>query len=197
MAQKNGRGPRAARGEVRERLLDAARTLFTSQDFSTITVKDIAAQAGVDPGLVSYYFGGKAGLFREAMSMPRNPSKLVLDTLNEGINGAGERVLQSVFTQWDIAGTSEQSGKVLISSLLSSPDTLTTFQKWLEDDIIELASRKLTGENTRARAAAATGIVFQIIALRYIIKVEPLTSLPDDEIITLYAPLIQNLLSPQ
>ncbi|MBW2374153.1 MAG: helix-turn-helix transcriptional regulator, partial [Deltaproteobacteria bacterium] len=58
---------RPARGEdgpgVREALLEAARSLFAARDFRAVSLREIAAEAGVSPAMVHYYFGDKTGLF--------------------------------------------------------------------------------------------------------------------------------------
>jgi TetR/AcrR family transcriptional regulator len=48
----------------RARLLDAALEEFSRRGFAGTRVQDIAARAGVNAQLISYYFGGKAGLYR-------------------------------------------------------------------------------------------------------------------------------------
>ena len=52
------------RGErTRQRLLDAAESLFAAKGFHGVTVRAIAKTADADPALVAYYFGGKRELF--------------------------------------------------------------------------------------------------------------------------------------
>jgi AcrR family transcriptional regulator len=52
------------RGErTRESLLDAAEKLFAEKSFHGVTVRAIAKEAGADPALVAYHFGGKRELF--------------------------------------------------------------------------------------------------------------------------------------
>ena len=58
-------GRRAVDAGVRKSLLGAARTLFESREFSAVTTKQIAAQAGANPAMINYYFGGKQGLYHE------------------------------------------------------------------------------------------------------------------------------------
>ncbi|MGW6277830.1 TetR/AcrR family transcriptional regulator [Kribbella sp. NPDC055071] len=48
----------------RQQLLDAAVTEFGAHGFSGARVSDIAQRAGVNKQLISYYFGGKEGLYR-------------------------------------------------------------------------------------------------------------------------------------
>ena len=50
---------------ARQRLLDAAAEEFGAKGFDGARVRDIAARAGLNMQLISYYFGGKAGLYEE------------------------------------------------------------------------------------------------------------------------------------
>ena len=71
-----GRGPRPRRAPApqdRQRdaerskrcLLSAALDEFAAKGFAGARVQDIASRAGVNKQLISYYFGGKEGLYRE------------------------------------------------------------------------------------------------------------------------------------
>ena len=53
--------------DSRELLLDAAKTVFARLGFDGATVKELADTAGVNVSLVSYYFGGKEGLYRACL----------------------------------------------------------------------------------------------------------------------------------
>lgn len=57
-----GRPPGAGRPAGREALLDAARDLMAERGLPRVTVREVAERAGLQPGLVNYYFGGKDGL---------------------------------------------------------------------------------------------------------------------------------------
>jgi TetR/AcrR family transcriptional regulator len=49
---------------TREALLDAARAEFAAKGLAGARVSEIAARAGVNKQLISYYFGGKEGLYQ-------------------------------------------------------------------------------------------------------------------------------------
>ena len=51
-------------GEVRDRLLDAAVEIAVEQGFETAGLREIARRAEVSPGMISYYFGDRQGLYR-------------------------------------------------------------------------------------------------------------------------------------
>ena len=61
---------RRPRGTPRLLLLEAARSLFASQDYRGTTTKEIAQAAGVAEHLLFRNFGSKASLFREAIVVP-------------------------------------------------------------------------------------------------------------------------------
>jgi AcrR family transcriptional regulator len=56
----------AVAGEARERLLDAAALLFARSGYAAVSIRDIAAEAGVNSASIAYYFGGKEGLLAAA-----------------------------------------------------------------------------------------------------------------------------------
>jgi AcrR family transcriptional regulator len=57
--------PHVAAADTRERLLAAAEQLFAQQGYARVSVRAIAAAAGVNWSLVGYYFRGKEGLLSE------------------------------------------------------------------------------------------------------------------------------------
>ena len=60
---KSGRPVGGDSDQVRADLLDAARQHFLSRDFKAVSIRQIAASAGVNGAMVNYYFGGKQGLY--------------------------------------------------------------------------------------------------------------------------------------
>ncbi|MDT3400221.1 TetR family transcriptional regulator [Streptomyces sp. B1866] len=50
---------------TKARILDAAVQVFSAKGFDGARVSEIAERAGVNQQLISYYFGGKQGLYRE------------------------------------------------------------------------------------------------------------------------------------
>ncbi|WP_088103837.1 forespore capture DNA-binding protein RefZ [Halalkalibacter urbisdiaboli] len=54
--------------ETKEKMLDAAMRLFHTQGYHGTSVRHIAEKANVNVALVSYYFGGKKGLFEQLMT---------------------------------------------------------------------------------------------------------------------------------
>jgi AcrR family transcriptional regulator len=55
------------RPATRERLVEAATSLFAEHGFRGASVRDICNLAGANPGAVSYHFGGKRQLYRTVL----------------------------------------------------------------------------------------------------------------------------------
>lgn len=68
----------------RERILDAAESLFAEHGYDGVTLRQIATRAGVDVALANYHFGKKLDLFRAVFARRA-----------ELLNGARREALQS------------------------------------------------------------------------------------------------------
>ena len=55
--------------ETRKRLLQAARRLFATANYVSVGIREIGAEAGVNPALISRYFGSKRNLFLEVAAI--------------------------------------------------------------------------------------------------------------------------------
>ncbi|MDE3126844.1 MAG: TetR/AcrR family transcriptional regulator [Gemmatimonadota bacterium] len=58
---------------TKERILAAARDLFTQRGFEAVSVRDIVARARVNLGAVTYHFGSKEALYHAALSSMADP----------------------------------------------------------------------------------------------------------------------------
>lgn len=58
-----GRPSKGAGRDLKETILDAAEGLFARHGFHGVTIRQVAAEAGVDTALIHYYFGAKRELF--------------------------------------------------------------------------------------------------------------------------------------
>ncbi len=73
----------------KERLVDAGRDLFATKGFHGTSVRDIAAEAGVNVSLVSYYFGGKEQLYSAVVEELTNRIRSIMS--EEAISGLTPR----------------------------------------------------------------------------------------------------------
>src|SRR2546423_9946492 len=59
--------PSGASATTRDAILDAAERTFAARGFTATTIKQLAAEAGVNTALLYYYFADKETLYREML----------------------------------------------------------------------------------------------------------------------------------
>lgn len=64
-----GKSNRSTAQATRARILFCAKQLFEGRPFDEVTLKDIAAAAGVTLGAIAHYWPNKAALQSEAMTL--------------------------------------------------------------------------------------------------------------------------------
>ena len=69
---------------VRSDLLQAARQLFLNSEFKAVSIREIAAKAGVNGAMVSYYFGSKQGLYLAMVEELLSSLRVKLDESQPG-----------------------------------------------------------------------------------------------------------------
>jgi AcrR family transcriptional regulator len=80
--RKRGRPPAAQVDDVKQALLTAARELFTRYGYRAVSSRQIATAAGANAAMIRYYFGGKAGLYREMLESALAPLRSRLEAMD-------------------------------------------------------------------------------------------------------------------
>jgi AcrR family transcriptional regulator len=187
-SRPRGRRPGASRS--RESILAAARARFASQGYDRTRVRDVADDAGVDPALVHYYFNTKDGLFVAAMELPFRPAEVFAPLLAEGVAGLGERALRRLLSVWD-----EPANRAALLTIIGGqPGGLVALREFIRREIVARVAGAITADRPDLRANLVASQVMGLIAARYVARLEPLASLPADEVVPLVAPTLQRYL---
>jgi AcrR family transcriptional regulator len=181
------RGPRQDGVQAREAILDAARGHFADQGYEGASMRAIARDAGVDPALVSYYFGSQSGLFVESLRLPVNPAQAIDSVLAEGTAGLGERLVRRFLQVWD----NPVSGEPIISVLRSSASRPELLGEFVERQIVPRLASALEGPDAELRASAFASHVLGLAMARYVLRVEPLASAEPEQVVALIGPTLQ------
>jgi AcrR family transcriptional regulator len=182
MNNRRGRGrPRGPTG-AREAILEVARRRFLADGYARVTMRAVADEAGVDPALISYHFGSKKGLFGACMQLPVNPADVLAAAMAGPLPGLPERLVRAVLTAWD----DPQRGAALrafAGAAVGDADVARGFREMAEQEMIGRLADRLGGADARRRAALAASQMTGLIFLRYVLRVEPLASMPPDEVV--------------
>jgi AcrR family transcriptional regulator len=173
-------------------VLAAARATFAERGFDGATIRSIAAAAGVDPALVHHYFGSKDGLFMAALEIPVDPRELLAPVMDQGRDGAAERMLRIFLGVWD-----DPENRLpligLFRSLLEPTGERLLREGFLPVVLIPVGER-LGVEDPELRMPLVASQILGLILLRYVVAVEPIASMSADRVVATYAPVLQRYL---
>ena len=188
------RGPRADVGDTRQALLDAARTRFTEHGYDGTKLRDVAADAGVDVALVSYFFGNKDGLFAAAMALAVNPAELVEGIVREGVDGLGERLVRMFLRILDdpASGTPLVA---LVRSAATNDHAADMLRGFVEREVLGRLVKAIEAPHPELRAALCGSQMVGVVMARYVVKVEALVDAEQDALVAALAPTIQRYLT--
>ena len=191
------RGRRQGDPVSREAVLAAAKARFAAEGYEKTTLRSIADDAHVDPSMVLYLFGSKADLFREALRLIVDPAALVA-ALTGGPDDdpdIGTRMVRTYLRIWESPDTGP-SMVAMLQSATSNSDAHDAFRAFMQNYVLTAVSGVLGGgEQARLRSMLAASQLVGAAVLRYVMKVAPLATLSDDEVVRLLAPTVTRYLT--
>lgn len=188
------RGPRAGGADTRQAVLDAARARFGAHGYDGTKLRDVAADAGVDVALVSYFFGSKDGLFAAAMEFPINPAELVEELMREGVDGLGERLIRRFLELWDGAG-GHSPFIALVRSAASNEQAAVLVRGFVERELLGRIAAAIDAPQPALRASLAGSQMVGLAMARYVVKVEPLAQCDRETLVAAVGPTLQRYLT--
>jgi AcrR family transcriptional regulator len=181
----------------RDVVLAAAKARFAAHGYDKTTLRSIADDAHVDPSMVLYLFGSKADLFRESLRLILDPAVLVaaLTGAADDDPDIGTRMVRTYLRIWAAPDTGP-SMVTMLQSATSNSDAHDAFRTFMQSYVLTAVSGVLGGgEEARLRATLAASQLVGAAVLRYDMKVPPMATLSDDELVPLIAPTVTRYLT--
>ena len=155
---------------TRQTMLAAARRHFARESYENVGLREIASDAGVDPALVSRYFGSKEQLFQEALrgddrhilhGVPRAdlPAHLASLLVDEGPSG-------------DVTAAKIDKLLILLRSA-SSQKASQIVRDAVDEDMLGPIADIIGGDNAELRAGLCLAILMGTGTLRSALMLTP------------------------
>jgi AcrR family transcriptional regulator len=190
---RGGRGRRPGAPDTRAEILASARTLFASRGFGSTTIRAVAAEAGVDPALVHHYFGTKDDLFIAALQIPVDLRKLLQPVVAQGADGAAERLIRTFLGVWD--DPANQAAFVGVFRSLMEPAGERLLKEGFLPVVLRPVALALGLDRPDLRMPLVASQVFGLIMCRYLLHLEPIASMGQEQLVATYAPTVQRYLT--
>jgi AcrR family transcriptional regulator len=191
------RGRRPGPSDTRDRILATATKAFLAQGYQAVTLRSVAAEAGVDAALPTYYFGSKAGLFAAAMALPVSPAEVFDKALAGDDDGLPERLLRGMLDAWDDPRSGPPLRRIAAAAAASSEPELTRLvREAVGSQLIARLAARLGGPDGTHRAAGFGAQMSGVIFSRYLLALEPIGSMTPDEVVRQVLPGLRATLRP-
>ena len=169
---------------TRENILGAAQQLFARKGYTTVGVREVAAEAGVNSTLIRRYFGSKEGLFRAAVE-----DFLQVEPFTDGPRAEfGERAVALLKYGEEIP-----SALAMMMHATADPEARALCSALMHARIDQPLADWLGGENAMARATQINLLWIGYMAARQVLPLPALSGEVVDETRVWLAATIQAL----
>lgn len=145
---------------TREAILEAANKRFTAESYDQVGMRDIARDVGVDPALISRYFGSKEDLFTSVLQGCGDGSDLT----------AGDRATFGDRVAHDLVYGPKKEFKLrwllLMLRSITSPKAAEIIQRGSRDQFYKPFTDWVGGEDAEIKARMTAGFIMGLTVSR-------------------------------
>jgi AcrR family transcriptional regulator len=186
-------GRRPGDSGTRDAIRAAAARQFAELGFDRTSLRSIAREAGVDQKLVAYFFGTKQQLFVEVVRFPFEPAVMVPVVFGGDRESVGERVARFIVSVLDDP-EARQPLVGLVRAAASEPEAARMVRELLAREVIARIVEALGVDDADVRASLVGSQIVGLLMARHIVGLEPLVSLPTEQVVAAIAPNLQRYL---
>lgn len=193
--RRRGRPRKDSSSDARAAIADAASAEFAEKGYDKTSIRGIARRAQVDSALVHHYFESKAGLFAEVVKLPVRPDRIVRSALDTDDDRLGESLVRTVLSAWE-RSTVKSIGVTVLRSAVSDSAAGRLIRQFLLRELKGAVAGRLesSGVDPAEADLRATLVLTQMagaLIFRHVLELEPLASMPVDDLIARLAPAVQ------
>nr|WSW62943.1 TetR family transcriptional regulator [Streptomyces sp. NBC_00998] len=189
-----GRGPKGERGEQADRIVAAARRAFATRGYAATSLRSVAQEADVDPGLVTYYFRTKTTLLEAVMLPPEAFGAAVTAAAEQPLPLRGRAFVQANLCLWEDPVSAEILRSVILTAA-QEPAAMQRLRQLFSELVLAVVSHSLPDAERTLRASLIATQMVGLAMNRYIWQVGDIAALPADTVTDLLAPTIQRYLA--
>lgn len=175
---------------TRERILDAARTLFAEQGFERTTIRAIASAAEINPSLVIRYFGSKEGLFAASTDIDLRVADLSAVPEAE----RGETIVARFLDRWEGPDAGEEL-PVMLRAAASHEGARDRFLEAMQRQVRPMIATICPPDRIDVCLALCKTQLSGLAFTRYVLRVPAVVALDRDFLIRRIGATIQGYLT--
>ena len=173
-------------------ILNAARERFASDGYERATIRAIAADAGIDPAMVIRYFTNKERLFAAAAEFDLYLPDLEMSDLND----VGEALVRHFVGRWE----GDDTLLALLRASVTNDAAADRMREIFADQLapmVALLSKARTPEEVAVRAGLVAAQILGLALCRYVLRIQPIAALSQEELVRWLGPTLQRYLTEE
>jgi AcrR family transcriptional regulator len=172
--------------ETKAVILAAARERFGKSGFQGATIRAIAADARVDPAMVMRYYGSKDKLFAAAAEFDlRFPEFAATDRTQ-----VGRSVVRHFLERWE----GDEALVILLRSSATNGEAAQRMHQIFGTQLQPLVATLAPAGESGVRAGLIATQILGMALCRFVLRLQPVIGLTQDEIVEWLGPTIQRYL---
>lgn len=189
------RGRRVGGSDSRELILVTARRLFAEHGFDGTSLRLVAREAEVDPAMIHHFFKGKDELFAQSVELPADPAEVLAGVESLDPAQRSETIVRAVLRLWE--GPAQHGLVAFVRGTIGSKAKTALLREMVARTILSRITAGLSGspEEARMRGNLVATQIVGLMLMRYVVRLEPLASASQDEVVRLVAPNVQHYLT--
>lgn len=187
-------GRRPGNPDTRSRILDSARVRFSQNGYDKVSIRTVAADAGVDAALIHHYFGTKKQLFIASIQLPLDPEQILSRVREAPTEKMGALIAGLVLNVWE--SPQRHSVIALIRSAMAG-DEVDLFRNFLMQVVLhEIGPRVDEPAGTGPiRVQLVASQLMGVFAARHVLELDELVGVPVEDLVEMIAPTLQRYLT--
>jgi AcrR family transcriptional regulator len=164
--QRQPSGSRSAPVSIRDEIVEVARRELASHGLASMTIRQVARGAGVDPGTVRHYFPAKDDLTQAAadsdVDLTPTYQHVTAEASSRGVKGAADALVVAAASQLSEGPAAEAAVVVCLTGGNYDRTVFGSFDR----DVVRPVTQDLAvgGEEERVAMVMSTFLGFQLLA---------------------------------
>jgi AcrR family transcriptional regulator len=183
-------GPRDQRGVLAARILSEARASFAEHGFAGTTVRAIAQAADVDPALVHHYYGTKENLLDAATTPPQTFFDQIVTAWQAPPDQLGEQLVRQMLANWRDPDH-EPVLRAVMQIAGNEPVIREKLRNMIQRSMMGPSAQAISEDERTLRSSLIASQLMGLAFMRYVWRIEPLATMPDEEVVAAVAPTVQ------
>ncbi|MDR1392921.1 MAG: TetR family transcriptional regulator [Bifidobacteriaceae bacterium] len=187
-------GRRPGNEPTAEVILHHAREFFAAKGYAHTSLRAVAEAARVDPAMIAYFFGSKAGLFQAAIRVPISLNMPAMIEFRASNAEPAERVARFFFSLWADPPVAQALTAIILEAGINSAAgrALRHFMwAYVGGPIMQQAK----ADNPEVRLRMAVGLMGGVALQRRFDRGSVLAALTLDQVVAVVGPTLRHILT--